>query len=140
MVLRKQSARRAAPGIRFVRTMITARARPRYFPSTGKGIRQNPARAKNRIGGIGESTMPGHGITPMAWGVTKGRFPGSKIFTHSRPMLSYSIIFLLIAIVAGALGFWGISGIAASAAKILFVVFLVLFLISLFTGRRRPSA
>lgn len=67
-------------------------------------------------------------------------FPGSKISTPSIAMLSYSIIFLLIAIVAGALGFWGISGIAASAAKILFVVFLVLFLVSLFTGRRRPPA
>ncbi len=54
------------------------------------------------------------------------------------PMLSYSLLFLIVAIVAGALGFWGISGVAASVAKVLFLVFLVLFVISLLSGRRRP--
>lgn len=55
-------------------------------------------------------------------------------------MLSYSLLFLVIALIAGALGFWAISGVAASVAKILFLVFLVMFVVSLFTGRRRPPA
>ena len=51
-------------------------------------------------------------------------------------MLSYSLIFLIIAIIAGALGFGVIGGIAATIAKVLFGIFLILFLISLFTGRK----
>lgn len=51
-------------------------------------------------------------------------------------MLSWALLFLLIAIIAGALGFGVISGTAASIAQILFVVFLVLFVVALITGRR----
>ncbi|WP_404997479.1 DUF1328 domain-containing protein [Enterobacter kobei] len=36
------------------------------------------------------------------------------------------------------LGFGGLAGTAAWAAKIVFVVGIILFLVSLFTGRRRP--
>lgn len=52
-------------------------------------------------------------------------------------MLSWSITFLIIALVAAVLGFGVIAGTAASIAKVLFLVFLVLFVISLVTGRRR---
>jgi uncharacterized membrane protein YtjA (UPF0391 family) len=51
-------------------------------------------------------------------------------------MLYYSIVFLIVALVAGALGFFAISGTAAWIAKVLFVVFLVLFVISMVRGRR----
>lgn len=51
-------------------------------------------------------------------------------------MLSWSIVFLIIALVAAFLGFSTIAGAAAGIAKLLFGVFLVLFLISLFVGRR----
>jgi uncharacterized membrane protein YtjA (UPF0391 family) len=51
-------------------------------------------------------------------------------------MLSYAVIFLVIALLAGVLGFGVIAGTAATIAKILFVVFLVLFIISLVTGRK----
>jgi uncharacterized membrane protein YtjA (UPF0391 family) len=51
-------------------------------------------------------------------------------------MLSWSLFFLIIALVAGLLGFSSIAGAAAGIAQILFGVFLVLFLISLFLGRR----
>jgi uncharacterized membrane protein YtjA (UPF0391 family) len=51
-------------------------------------------------------------------------------------MLSWSIFFLIIALVAAPLGFSSIAGAAAGIAKILFGVFLVLFVISLFFGRR----
>jgi len=50
-------------------------------------------------------------------------------------MLRWALIFLLVALVAGALGFFYIAGTAALIAKVLFVVFLVLFLISLINGR-----
>jgi len=54
-------------------------------------------------------------------------------------MLYYSLVFLLVAIVAGALGFWGIAGIASTIAKVLFVIFLVLFIVSLLKGRRQNA-
>jgi uncharacterized membrane protein YtjA (UPF0391 family) len=50
-------------------------------------------------------------------------------------MLYYSIIFLIVALIAGALGFGVIAGTAATIAKILFVVFLVLFVVALLRGR-----
>ena len=52
--------------------------------------------------------------------------------------VSLGIIFLVIALIAAALGFGGLAGTAAGAAKIVFVVGIILFLVSLFTGRRRP--
>jgi uncharacterized membrane protein YtjA (UPF0391 family) len=51
-------------------------------------------------------------------------------------VLSWSIFFLIIALVAALLGFSSLAGAAAGIAKLLFGVFLVLFLISLFVGRR----
>lgn len=51
-------------------------------------------------------------------------------------MLSWGIIFLLIAIVAGFLGFGGIAGTATMFAKIVFAIAIVLFIVSLVTGRR----
>ena len=52
-------------------------------------------------------------------------------------MLSWTLAFLVIALLAGLLGFAGIAGAAAGIAKILFVIFLVLFVISLVTSRRQ---
>lgn len=54
-------------------------------------------------------------------------------------MLSWSVTFLIIALIAAALGFTGIAGTAVGIAKILFFVFIVLFVVSLIFGRR-PSA
>jgi uncharacterized membrane protein YtjA (UPF0391 family) len=51
-------------------------------------------------------------------------------------MLSWSVTFLIIALVAAVLGFSGIAGAAAGIAKLLFGVFLVIFIVSLFFGRR----
>ncbi len=53
-------------------------------------------------------------------------------------MLYYSLVFLIVALVAAALGFGGIAGVSVGIAKILFFVFLVLFVLSLvFGGIRR---
>jgi uncharacterized membrane protein YtjA (UPF0391 family) len=51
-------------------------------------------------------------------------------------MLRWALIFLIIALIAGALGFFQLEGTAMWIAKVLFVVFLILFIISLVTGRR----
>jgi uncharacterized membrane protein YtjA (UPF0391 family) len=54
-------------------------------------------------------------------------------------MLYWSLLFLVVALIAGALGFGVVGGMAYTAAKILFFIFLVLFVISLFSGAvRRP--
>lgn len=54
-------------------------------------------------------------------------------------MLRYSIVFLLVALLAGALGFTEIAGPSYVAAKVLFFVFLVLFILSIVFNRRTPA-
>lgn len=49
-------------------------------------------------------------------------------------MLRWSVVFFLIAIVAGIFGFTGISEGAASIAQVLFFIFLGLFLLALLFG------
>jgi uncharacterized membrane protein YtjA (UPF0391 family) len=51
-------------------------------------------------------------------------------------MLYWSLLFLVVAIVAGIFGFGGISMPAASIAQVLFFIFLVLFIVALFFGWR----
>ena len=51
-------------------------------------------------------------------------------------MLGYAIIFLLIAVLAGALGFGALAGTAATIAKVCLIIFLVLFIASLLRGKR----
>jgi uncharacterized membrane protein YtjA (UPF0391 family) len=51
-------------------------------------------------------------------------------------MLSWTMTFLILALIAAALGFTGLAGTASHIAWILFVVFLVVSAINLITGRR----
>lgn len=51
-------------------------------------------------------------------------------------MLGYALLFLIIALIAGAMGFGLVGGMAYGAAKILFFIFLVLAVVSLLSGRR----
>jgi uncharacterized membrane protein YtjA (UPF0391 family) len=51
-------------------------------------------------------------------------------------MLSWSVTFFIVALIAGVLGFFGIASAAAGIAKVLFFLFAVLFVVSLFTGGR----
>jgi len=53
-------------------------------------------------------------------------------------MLSYAVLFLVIALIAGILGFGVIAGTAAMIARVLFLFFLVLFVVSLFRGGKPP--
>jgi uncharacterized membrane protein YtjA (UPF0391 family) len=49
-------------------------------------------------------------------------------------MLRWALIFLVLALVAGALGAGGVAGLSMNIAYVLFIVFLVLMVISFFTG------
>ena len=53
-------------------------------------------------------------------------------------MLRFSIVFLLIALLAGAMGFTTIAGDSYVAAQVLFFVFLVLFIVSIVFNRSTP--
>ena len=55
-------------------------------------------------------------------------------------MLRWALIFLVVALIAGALGFFNVSAISGQIAWVLFVIFIILFLVSLLTGglRRGP--
>jgi uncharacterized membrane protein YtjA (UPF0391 family) len=66
----------------------------------------------------------------------RAAIPANK---EDRQMLGYSLVFLIVALIAGILGFGMVAGTAAWIAKVLFFVSLILFLISLVTGRHRPT-
>lgn len=51
-------------------------------------------------------------------------------------MLRYTLVFLVIALVASALGMVSLSGVAMQGARILFFVFVVLLILSVLFGRR----
>ena len=51
-------------------------------------------------------------------------------------MLSWSIFFLVLALISALLGFSGIAGAAAGMAQLLFGLFLIIFVVSLLFGRR----
>lgn len=53
-------------------------------------------------------------------------------------MLSWTITFLAIALIAGILGFSGVMTTSVGIAKIIFFVFLVMFIVSMIFGKRRP--
>jgi uncharacterized membrane protein YtjA (UPF0391 family) len=59
------------------------------------------------------------------------RFPPAGASKGVHVMLYYTLVFLVVALIAGALGFGGVASASASIARILFALFLVLFLVSL---------
>lgn len=56
-----------------------------------------------------------------------------------RQMLYWALVFLVVALIAGALGFGGIAGASAGIAQILFVIFVVLLCVSLVAGFMRRA-
>lgn len=55
-------------------------------------------------------------------------------------MLRWALLFLVIALIAGALGIFQVEFLAKEIAWILFVVFLIMFVVSLVLGRKGPPA
>ncbi len=51
-------------------------------------------------------------------------------------MLSWTITFIVIALIAGVLGFGTLAGAAATVAKVCFFIFLILFIVSLIRGKK----
>jgi len=51
-------------------------------------------------------------------------------------MLTWTITFLIIAVIAAILGFGALAGLASTIAQVCFFLFLVLFVVSLIRGRR----
>lgn len=49
-------------------------------------------------------------------------------------MLAWTVIFLLIAVIAGSLGFKGIEGVAARIAQIIFTIAIAMFIMALIFG------
>ena len=49
-------------------------------------------------------------------------------------MLYWSVVFFIVAIIAGVFGFLGIADAAAGIGKVLFFIFVVLFVVSLISG------
>jgi uncharacterized membrane protein YtjA (UPF0391 family) len=52
-------------------------------------------------------------------------------------MLSWALIFFVVAIIAAVFGFGGIASASAGIAQVLFFIFLVLFVVSLIMGMAR---
>jgi uncharacterized membrane protein YtjA (UPF0391 family) len=87
----------------------------------------HPARNMHYGFGINNTSSPS-GVTRV-WSEAGNRF-------GSTDMLGYAILFLVIALIAGALGFGVVGGMAYGAAKIFFFVFLVLAVLTMVRGRR----
>jgi uncharacterized membrane protein YtjA (UPF0391 family) len=54
-------------------------------------------------------------------------------------MLRFALLFLIVALIAGALGIYPVAAIGSEIAWVFFVIFLVLFLVSLLTGGIRSG-
>ena len=54
-------------------------------------------------------------------------------------MLYWALVFLVVALVAGALGFGSVAGASAGIAQILFFIFLAFLVISLLVGLMRRA-
>lgn len=54
-------------------------------------------------------------------------------------MLRWALLFLIIALIAGALGLYPVAAVGSEIAWLFFVVFLILFLVSLVTGGIRSG-
>jgi uncharacterized membrane protein YtjA (UPF0391 family) len=59
---------------------------------------------------------------------------GQEFGTRRLAMLRWTLIFLVVALVAAVFGFGGIAAASAGIARVLFFIFLILFLASLLGG------
>jgi uncharacterized membrane protein YtjA (UPF0391 family) len=53
-------------------------------------------------------------------------------------MLYYSLVFLIVGLVAGALGIYGVAAVASQIAWVLFLIGVVILVVHLASGRRKP--
>ena len=62
---------------------------------------------------------------------------GTIVLARGGIMLYYALVFLVVALIAGALGVSGVAAVATNIAYVLFVIAIILFVVHLLTGRRR---
>jgi len=62
--------------------------------------------------------------------------PANYNLNYPTSMLSWTLTFIIVALIAGVLGFSGVAGAAAGVAKVCFFLFLILFVISLIRGKK----
>lgn len=80
---------------------------------------------------------PCPGVNPLlACNLLISECRGDEPVQRRRNMLSWALMFLIVAIIAGVLGFSGIAGTASQIAWILFVVGLIVALVFFVMGRR----
>jgi uncharacterized membrane protein YtjA (UPF0391 family) len=53
-------------------------------------------------------------------------------------MLYYSLVFLIVGLIAGALGIYGVAAVASQIAWVLFLIGIVLLIVHIASGRQRP--
>jgi uncharacterized membrane protein YtjA (UPF0391 family) len=58
------------------------------------------------------------------------------LFNRRSTMLSWAILFFILALVAAVFGFGGFAGTFAGIAKVLLALFVIAFIVSLVMGRR----
>jgi uncharacterized membrane protein YtjA (UPF0391 family) len=59
-----------------------------------------------------------------------------SVLVKESNMLRWAVVFLIIALIAGALGLFRVEAVSSQVAWILFVVFLIFFVVSLIVGGR----
>ena len=92
------------------------------------------ARDPERLQLAGPSAGNGYG-TVSAVSVDEKTL-GTSCSSGEGVMLYYALVFLIVALIAGALGVSGVAAVATNIAYVLFVVAIVLFLVHLLSGRR----
>jgi len=68
-----------------------------------------------------------------------GRAFASSKRRRNLTVLYYALMFLVVALIAGALGMFGVAGIATQIAWVLFVIGIILLIVSFLTGNRPRS-
>jgi uncharacterized membrane protein YtjA (UPF0391 family) len=79
-------------------------------------------------------TICKHGLFRQRVGTNRNHPRFYRIIRRRCIMLYWALVFLVVAIIAGALGFGGIAGTSAGIAQILFFIFLAFLVISLLAG------
>ena len=96
------------------------------------------ARTKASAAGVGLGRMAGRGVPEGSALRTHGVRVAFGAAAWRSALLTWSIVFLVIAVLAALLGFSGVAGTAAWIAQVLFILFVILFIVFLVLGRRLP--
>jgi len=92
------------------------------------------ARGPARLHLAGPRAGNGYGTVPAV--SVDEKTLGMSCSSEEGLMLYYALVFLIVALIAGALGVSGVAAVATNIAYVLFVVAIVLFLVHLLSGRR----